>query len=189
MKHNIIAISLIVLTLNACNLENVKDSKVKRLAEEKNVKALIDDYIKKPPSFGTDQAAEALGNLGDKQAIEPLIAVLNNPVNRYSSSSSADVKTHAAAAIALGKLKDIRAVKPLMSNVNHSNTTIATAAKTGLKDIASSNPKILDELLLAFKKNDANAVAALGAIGKPALEPMLVALKDTYFLLQYSAKH
>ncbi|MEA5598192.1 HEAT repeat domain-containing protein [Rivularia sp. UHCC 0363] len=33
-------------------------------------------------------------------------------------------------------------------------------------------------MLLDFKKDDANAVTALGAIGKPALEPMLVALKE-----------
>jgi HEAT repeat protein len=139
---------------------------------------LLFSYIKQSPSFGTDQAAEALGNLGDKQAVEPLIAVLNSSVNPYSSSSSPDVKTHAAAAIALGKLKDKRALKPLIANVKHSNSIIA-AAKTGLKDIATGNPKIVDELLPAFQKNDTNAVTALGVIGKPALEPMLLALKDT----------
>lgn len=176
MKHHIIATSLLFLTLTACNLDKVKDSKVQRLAAEKNVKELIDGYIKKPPTFATDQAAEALGNLGDKQAVEPLIAVLNTPVS--SSASSAEIKTHAAAAIALGKLKDTRAVKPLVANVKHPNSLIATAAKTGLKDIASSNPQIVSQLLPAFKKDDATAVAALSAIGKPALEPMLVALKE-----------
>lgn len=98
MKHHIIATSLLCLTLTACDLDKVKDSKVQRLAAERNVKELIDAYIKKPPTFGTDQAAEALGNLGDKQAVEPLIAVLNSPVN--FSASSAEIKTHAAAAMA-----------------------------------------------------------------------------------------
>ncbi|KOP23937.1 hypothetical protein AMR41_23645 [Hapalosiphon sp. MRB220] len=176
MKHHIIATSLLFLTLSACNLDNVKDSKVQRLADEKNVKELIDAYIKKPPTFGTDQAAEALGNLGDKQAVEPLIAVLNTPVK--ASASSAEIKTHAAAAIALGKLKDTRAVKPLVANVNHRSPRIANAAKTALKDIATTNPKIVDQLLPAFKKDDATSIIALGAIGKPALEPMLMALKE-----------
>jgi HEAT repeats/PBS lyase HEAT-like repeat len=176
MKHHIIATSLLVLTLTACNLDKVKDSKVQRLAAEKNVKGLIDDYIKQPPTFGTDQAAEALGNLGNKQAVEPLITVLNTPVN--PSASSPETKTHAAAAIALGKLKDTRAVKALVANVKNPNPVIATAAKTGLKDIVSTNPKIVDQLLPVFKKDDAASVVALGAIGKPALEPMLVALKE-----------
>jgi HEAT repeats/PBS lyase HEAT-like repeat len=176
MKYSIIAASLLALTLTACNLDKVKDSKVQRLAAEKNVKELIDAYIKQPPTFGTDQAAEALGNLGDKQAVEPLIAVLNTPVN--PAESAPEIKTHAAAAIALGKLKDTRAVKPLVANIKHSSPLIAAAAKTGLKDIATNNPKIIDQLLPGFKKDDANAVVALGAIGKPALEPMLVALNE-----------
>jgi HEAT repeat protein len=154
----------------------VKDSKVQRLAAENNVKGLIDDYIKQPPTFGTDQAVEVLGKLGDKQAVEPLIILLNTPVN--SSASSVETKAHAAAAIALGKLKDTRAVKALVANVKNPNSVIATAAKTGLKDIASSNPKIVNQLLTAFKKDDPATVAALGAIGKPALEPMLAALKE-----------
>lgn len=154
----------------------MKDSKVQRLAAENNVKGLIDDYIKQPPTFGTDQAVEVLGKLGDKQAVEPLIILLNTPVN--PSASSVETKAHAAAAIALGKLKDTRAVKALVANVKNPNSVIATAAKTGLKDIASSNPKIVNQLLTAFKKDDPATVAALGAIGKPALEPMLAALKE-----------
>ncbi|RUT04429.1 hypothetical protein DSM106972_046570 [Dulcicalothrix desertica PCC 7102] len=175
-KHYIIIVSLLTLTLGACNLDKVKDSQVQRLAAEKNVQGLVENYIKKPATFGTDQAAEALGNLGDKQAVEPLVTLLNTPVK--SSASSAEIKTHAAAALALGKLKDTRAVKALVANVKHPNRAIATAAKTGLKDIAGANPKIINQLLVDFKKDDANAVAALGAIGKPALEPMLAALKE-----------
>ncbi|MBD2214120.1 HEAT repeat domain-containing protein [Nostoc linckia FACHB-104] len=176
MKHHIIATCLLFLTLSACNLGAVKDSKVQRLADEKNVKELIAAYIQKPPTFGTDQAAEALGNLGDKLAVEPLIAVLNTPVK--ASASSAEIKTHAAAAIALGKLKDTRAVKPLVANVNHPNSRIANAAKTALKDIAATNPKIVDQVLPGFKKDDPASVIAMGAMGKPALEPMLAALKE-----------
>ncbi|MEA5598193.1 HEAT repeat domain-containing protein [Rivularia sp. UHCC 0363] len=126
MKHHIIANSLLFLTLTACNLDKIKDSNVQRLTAEKNVKELIDNYIRQPPTFGTDQAAEALGNLGDKQAVDPLITVLNTPVN--PSASSPETKTHVAAAIALGKLKDTRAIKPLVANVKHPNIAIPSVS-------------------------------------------------------------
>ena len=175
-KHHIIVASLFALTLGACNLDNIKDSKVQRLTTERDVKGLIDNYIKKTPTFGTDQAAEALGNLGDKQAVEPLMTLLKTPIK--SSASSAEIKASAAAALALGKLQDTRAVKSLVANVKHPNRTIANAAKTGLKEIATANPQVINQLLVDFKKDDANAVAALGAIGKPALKAMLIALKE-----------
>lgn len=67
---------------------------------------------------------------------------------------------------------------PLIANVKHPDSPIAIAAKAGLKDIATANPQIVEQLLPAFKKDDPIAVAALSAIGKPVLEPMLVALKE-----------
>lgn len=184
MKRYLITSSLVLLTLTACNLENVKDSKVQRLEAEKNVKELI-VYLKTPERFGADQAAEALGKLGDKQAVEPLIAVLASP--SLSSESSVQIKTRKAAAIALGKLQDTRAIKPLAAAVKHKNTVIAAAAKDGLKEIAANNPNVVKELLPALKKDDAVGVAALGAIGKPALEPMLAALKDPDSIIQANA--
>jgi hypothetical protein len=177
MKYRFIALSLTILSLTACNLDNIKDSKVQKLAAEKNVPELINAYINKSPTFGTDQAAEALGDLGDPKAIEPLAKLLTTSVP--SGDSSVEIKARAAAAIALGKLKDARAIKPLSVNVKHRNPKIAAAAKAGLKNLAQTHAKqIMAELLPAFKKDDAHAVAALGMVGQPVLAPMLEALKD-----------
>lgn len=184
MKRHLITSSLVLLTLSACNLENVKSSEVQRLEAEKNVKELI-VYLQKPNAFRADQAAEALGNLGDKQAVEPLIAVLKSPSKSYESSSQ--IKTRKAAAIALGKLQDFRAIPPLTAAVMHENTEIAATAKSVLKDMAAKNPKVVTELLPALKKDDAAGVAALGALGKPALEPMLAALKEPDRIIQANA--
>jgi hypothetical protein len=117
MKYHLIALSLSILSLTACNLENVKDSQVQKLAAEKNVPELVSRYINQPPSFGTDQAAEALGDLGDPKAVEPLAKLLSTPLP--SGAGSPEIKARSAAAIALGKLKDARAIKPLAANVKH----------------------------------------------------------------------
>ena len=50
-------------------------------------------------------AAEALGQLGDKRAVEPLIAALQDDVENVRQ----------AAAEALGQLGDERAVEPLIA--------------------------------------------------------------------------
>ena len=57
-------------------------------------------------------AAEALGRLGDAQAIEPLIAALSDKTN--ASHTFGEMSADGAIVTALGQLGDARAVEPLI---------------------------------------------------------------------------
>jgi hypothetical protein len=176
MKRQFILSSLIFLSLTACNLENVKDHKVQELAAAKNVPELI-AYAGQPnPSFGAAQAVEALGDIGDKQAISPLLTMLERVGS--ASESSAAINRRLAAAQALGKFQDDRIFLPLVKATIDGNTKVAAAAKASLKTLVANNPKLVNQLLPKLGQEDKATVTALGAIGQPALDPLIKALKD-----------
>jgi HEAT repeat protein len=175
MKRQFILSSLLVLGLTACSLENVKDSKVQELAAEKNVSGLIAYASEKYPSFGAAQAVEALGEIGDKQAVEPLIGMLQQSSSPESSSES---NRRQAAAKVLAQFKDERAFEPLVAATIDGNTNVSSAAKASLKELVASKPELVDRLLAKLGKDDKAAIEALGAIGQPALDPLIAALKD-----------
>ena len=68
--------------------------------------------------------AGALGKIGDVQAVEPLIATLQD----------SDSNVRSAAAETLGKIGDARAVEPLIATLrdSHSNVRSAAAGALGL---------------------------------------------------------
>ncbi len=175
MKRQFILSSLFVLSLTACSLENVKDPKVQKLATEKNVPGLIAYASDKYPGFGEVQAVEALGEIGDKQAVEPLIGMLKRASS--GSESSGEIDRRQAAATVLAKFKDERAFQPLVEATIDGSTEVSSAAKVSLKELVASHPKLVDQLLTKLGKDDKAAIAALGAIGQPALDPLIEALK------------
>jgi HEAT repeat protein len=113
-------------------------------------------------------AARALGELGDKRAVDPLIGVLEH---------DSDLYVRAAAAEALGSLRDSRAIEPLcraLGDVEHPAVPPAAAKALGAFGAAA-----LDPVLAQFRNNEKaryGAAIALGEIGdKRAIAPLLEA--------------
>ncbi|MBL7220743.1 MAG: HEAT repeat domain-containing protein [Phycisphaerae bacterium] len=125
-------------------------------------------------SFKRRDAAKALGELGDKQAVEPLMALL---------AREDDSSVQAAVAGALGKLGDKRAIEPLTTLLGGSSKCMvrAQAAKAlekfGDKQAVESEfPRTLAVLTSekAYSSDRGEAAEALGTLGdKRAVEPLL----------------
>jgi HEAT repeat protein len=186
-------------------------------------------------------AAEALGELGDPQAVDPLIAVLDDEdvfvrlaaveaLGKIGEASAvpaltkalwqsgetplgeslADVQT--AAATALAAIGDPSTVKPLVQYTARGNLdedlvpTIAEMGKPAVKpliEILGHSParqrevaaQVLGEIgdpravkpLLAFSRKNPTGTAALVAIGKPAVEPLVQALDDSAIPIRATA--
>ncbi len=116
-------------------------------------------------------AAEALGQIGDTRAVEPLIVALKDPWT--------DVRR--AAAEALGQIGDARAVEPLLTALKEGDVFLQPSAAKALGQISDARAV---EPLIAALKNSAQvaryeAAEALGRIGDArAVEPLIAALKD-----------
>jgi HEAT repeat protein len=116
-------------------------------------------------------AAVALGKIGDRRAVEPLIKALG------------DINTNVrqAAAWALFKLEDSRAVEPLIKALGDINTNVREAAAWALFKLEDS--RAVEPLIKALGDRDSNvreaAALALGKIGDHrAVEPLIKALGD-----------
>jgi HEAT repeat protein len=75
-------------------------------------------------------AAQALGDMNDPHAVEPLIAVLKNDKHVYVLATTA---------WALGELKDRRAVKPLIDAMGHEVRDVRRNAAWALKKITGKD--------------------------------------------------
>ena len=100
-------------------------------------------------------AAWLLGRLGDKQAIDPLWAMLGKSVN-YK----------VIIAQALVRLGDARGISPFLAEMDQVTNTLN-------RESASSG------ILMNFEWRLARAVDALVDIGPPAFEPLLMRLSDS----------
>ena len=145
-----------------------QDPKVAQLESQKNVNELI--AILQQQDYRSPYVAQVLGNLGDKQAVEPLITALKTAPQADTRSNSAQ---------ALGKLQDSRAVEPLIDSLSHPDSSVTASVKGALKQLAAKNPKVVELLLPAFKLGDDKAKAALVSIGDPAVDPLIAVLQDT----------
>jgi HEAT repeat protein len=111
-------------------------------------------------------AAQALGEIGDARAVEPLIAALK------------EENAKVAAADALGQIGDPRAVEPLIAALKDlSGSTRGNIAQAlGLID----DPRAVEPLIAALKEQNGGErliVEALGHLGDPrAVEPLIAAL-------------
>ncbi|MEA5545177.1 HEAT repeat domain-containing protein, partial [Limnoraphis robusta CCNP1324] len=74
-------------------------------------------------------AASALGNIGNAEAVKPLIAALND--------SESDVRSNAASA--LGNIGNAEAVKPLIAALNDSESDVRSNAASALGNIGDEN--------------------------------------------------
>ncbi|MCF8051858.1 MAG: protein kinase [Desulfobacterales bacterium] len=156
------------------------------------------------------QAAEALGEIGDDRAVEPLIEALKE--RGYTSLQF-------KAAKALGKIGDARAVEPLVEALKDDYAGVRKQAAASLGEIgdARSVEPLIDALkdgwtvrpaaaalgkigdtravepLIEIFNGDGNArlgaADALKAIGDPrAVEPFIKALQDEDAAIKYRAR-
>ena len=129
---------------------------------------------------GRPDAAEALGRIGDPNAVEPLITALRE----------GDLFMRNSAAEALGRIGEARAVEILAAALKDGNPTIRESAAEALKKIG--DPKAADALyardvetlVAALKVRDfdgrRSAAKALGRIrGARAIAPLVDCLTDT----------
>ncbi len=128
-------------------------------------------------------AAQALGELGDRHAVEPLIASLKE----------SDGNVQQAAAQALGQLGDTRAVEPLIASLEFKwmqpyyffVQRAAVQALGKLKDRRAVDP-LIALINIKSRQNEVKlvqraAAEALGNFGDSrAMEPLIVLLKDIH---------
>lgn len=117
------------------------------------------------------RAATALGKMKDPRAVNPLIAVFD-----YEMDSG--VRENAA--LALGNIRDPRAVGPLIFVLRNDMDDVRRGAAWALGNIG--DPRAVEPLIIAL--NDPYlwarraAAEALGQIGAPAVDSLIVALKN-----------
>jgi HEAT repeat protein len=157
-----------------------KNSNVRKKAEaalveigKPAVKPLI-EALKEENFLVLDCAVEALGKIGDAKAVKPLIEVIYrimDPSLKFNIYGFDMVLTKAAEA--LGKIGE-PAVKPLIEALKHERTKwYAAEALVKIGDARAVKP-----LLQALKFYITDAPRMLAKIGKPAVIPLMQALKD-----------
>lgn len=114
-------------------------------------------------------AATALGQLGDVQTVTPLISVLltrDEPTARRS------------AAEALGKMDDRRAVEPLIVALKDQERDVRRSVATALGQLRDE--RAIGPLIEICRDRyvQGSSVKALAQIGRPAVQPLIVALKN-----------
>ena len=143
----------------------------------------------------------ALGKIGDKKAVEPLIAIL---LNKYGSP---DLYELYEAAIALGKIGDKRAIEPLFITLKDvkrtlldERTTIAQLEKIGwspqspsemawylwgkgrYRELEEMGELAIEPLISTLKWGgpgaQSKAMESLVKVGKPAVESLMSLLRD-----------
>jgi len=142
---------------------------VKKLKASRNVQGLIFALQHKDPTVQYD-AAEALGEIGDDRAVEPLLAALKN-------DETGGVRWKAAEA--LSKL-GTPAVAGLTSALQHDDDDVRWKAAIALGEIG--DPRAITALINVLSDNDrfvkSRAAYALSMIGEPAVDPLINALRE-----------
>jgi len=174
---------------------------VERLREKKNVKGLI-KALRHKDWHVREEAAWALGGIGDARAVEPLIQALmddSDVLRRIAAWALGEIGDRRAvepliqaledrdpdvqekAAEALGKIGDARAVEPLIQALKDKDSDVREKAAEALGKIGDT--RAVEHLFQALKDDKdwdvrGKAAEALGEIGEPAVEPLIQALKD-----------
>lgn len=173
---------------------------VGKLKEKKDVKRLINALKNRDRNIRW-AAAQALGEMGDSRAIEPLVKALEDEDSvvkleaiealgkmgeqAFSPLVQAlkheDLNIRREAARNLGERKDVRAVEPLMRALLDEYGSVRYVAIEALGEIGDAKAvELLIQLPLGYDYEDERkaAVEALVKIGKPAVEPLIQALKN-----------
>ncbi len=108
-------------------------------------------------------AIEALGNIGDTRAVEPLLAALNDADSRFSA-----IKV-------LGEIGDRRAVGPLTMLLSDKDRTIRSGAVKALEKLGWQPDNVESEIIYAIAYEDWDRCVK---IGTPAVELLISTLLD-----------
>jgi len=147
---------------------------IQKLKEERNINKLINALLYKKLDVVIKDAAEALGEIGDPRAVEPLIATMKD----------INIDWRHKAVEALGKIGDIRAVEPLIAAMNDKNEQVRRAAATALEHIGLEH---VDNKVKTWVYIMNSNHHGLVAIGEPAVEPLIDALKNSSFSIRQAA--
>ena len=146
------------------------------------IEHLISLLRKNSPRIVREGACKTLGKIGDKQATDSLISVLDDPEEsvRYQAT------------IALGQIGDNKAVNPLLSLLKRKDDPLVRSEAAKALGLIG-DPSALKLLLNILKKEDDrflkyHAVTSLGRIGDPkakkALEKILKDETDDRLILR-----
>jgi HEAT repeat protein len=129
---------------------NDRAEAVTQLARIKDARVvpLLIGALKDADSYVRGQTAAALGDTGDKRAVQPLITVLKDDDYMYVRQESAK---------ALGKIKDSSAVRPLINALNDETPDVREEAAKALIGIGAPAKETLDR---ALKKGNLKVIAA-----------------------------
>lgn len=124
------------------------------------------------PKAARSSIVNILGQIGDTQAVEPLLALLNDP----------EVAVREAVATALGQLHDTRAVEPLLERLDDPDSAVRWAVAAALGHL--SDARVVESLLTRLDDSEVivrRIVAwSLGQLGDTrAVDPLLARLDDT----------
>jgi HEAT repeat protein len=140
---------------------------IEKMKAKKNVKGLMKALCYKRDWLIRQTAAEALGEIGDSCAVEPLIDALRD----------GEGNVRKAAAKALGKIGDSCAVLPLITSIKDTDGQVRKSATQALINLGEPAVKAL----VAALSDDSyrlHAAEALINIGKPTVKPLIAALID-----------
>jgi HEAT repeat protein len=182
-------------------LDRLSKPNVDKLEARGEVESLI-KVLDHKDWYVREDAALALGRLGDTRAVEMLIVLLEVRRRRGFGSDAArllgklgDARAvepliaalkdkdfpfvQEDAAEALGQLGDARAVEPLLAALNGKDKDVVKAAALALDRIGVP---VVEPLIAALKDKEKGVVwaaaAALTGIGAPAVEPLIAALRE-----------
>jgi HEAT repeat protein len=143
---------------------------VEKLEAKRDIKGLGKALSYKKNRGVRSQAVYALLRIGNRQAVEPLIAALKDE----------DGGIRFVAAEALGKIGDARAVEPLIVALKDENEPVRYFSAEALGKIR--DPRAVRPLIAALNDKSETvhrlASVALDKIGASGLEPLIAALKD-----------
>src|SRR5258708_7661881 len=140
---------------------------VEKLKTQRDVMGLVKALSYSKNQEVQRQAAEALGQVGDARAVEPLVVTLQDP---YST-----VRLQVAAAESLGKIGDGRAVEPLVAALKHPRGEVRRAAGAALRSLNWQPADNMHRALLAVASSNWGEAALLGSA---AVEPLVSTLQD-----------
>jgi HEAT repeat protein len=142
-----------------------------RIKDARTVPLLI-GALKDADSYVRGQTAAALGDTGDKRAVQPLITVLKDDDYMYVRQEAAK---------ALGKIKDSSAVQPLINALNDETPDVKEEATKALIGIGAPAREMLDR---ALKQGDLKVVADAYyffiSVGEPGSEAALIGALHKY---------
>jgi len=150
---------------------------IEKMKAKRDIKGLINALRYREDGKVRETAAEALGQIGDVRAIEPLIAALK----RGSSNMRKEV---VCALVKIGTA----AVGPLIATLNFGIYNVRKEAEGALVKIGTA---AIGPLITALKGGNGNvrkeAEGTLVKIGTAAVEPLIAALNDDLWYVRISA--